>query len=150
METLAIVATPVERARLYMRLRPAKVLLAADPEMVTHRAYGLPKAEATPDALEHFKSMDLELAREMNAPMPAAASLTDIVEIVGRLDGFDMTEADWEAQNRHRGQLVGQFLLDRQGVVRWVNVEGARQGLAGMGKFPTDDELLGAVRELPG
>jgi len=94
--------------------------------------------------------MYLDLAREMNEPLPPTASVTDVVNTVGRLDGFDMTEADWDARNRHQGQLAGQFLLDRHGVVRWANVEGAKDGSAGIGKFPTDDELLDAARELPG
>jgi hypothetical protein len=45
-------------------------------------------------------------------------------------------------------QLVGQFLLDRDGVIRWVNIEGAREGVAGVGKFPTDEEFLAAARQI--
>src|SRR5438046_1615824 len=37
-ETLAITATPVERANLYLRYHPPRVPLAADPDMVTHRS----------------------------------------------------------------------------------------------------------------
>ena len=149
-ETLVVVPTPVERARVYLRFRPTKVLLAADPEMVTHRSYGLPKGEMDSDTAQRLHSMELDMAREMNEPLPATASVTDVGNIVGRLDGYDMTQADWDDQNRIRGQRIGQFLLDRQGVVRWVNVEGARDGSAGIGKFPTDAELLDAARELPG
>jgi hypothetical protein len=36
--------------------------------------------------------------------------------------------------------------VDRRGIVRWVNLELARDGLAAMGKFPTDEELLQVVR----
>ena len=43
----------------------------------------------------------------------------------------------------------GQFLIDREGIVRWANIECAREGLAGVGKFPTDGEIFAAVRELP-
>jgi hypothetical protein len=39
-------------------------------------------------------------------------------------------------------QLKGQFLIDREGIVRWANVECAVEGLAGVGKFPTDAEIL--------
>lgn len=148
-ETLAIVVTPVERARLYLRFRPTKVPLAADPEMLTHRSYGLPRVEMDSDAALQLKSMYLDLAREMNEPLPATASMTDVVNTVARLDGLDMTQADWDERDRYRGQRAGQFLLDRHGVVRWGNVEGAREGSAGIGKFPTDDELLAAAQELP-
>src|SRR5512146_49486 len=41
-ETMAVVNTPLERARLYFKYRPARVLLAADPEAATHRAFGAP------------------------------------------------------------------------------------------------------------
>jgi hypothetical protein len=47
-------------------------------------------------------------------------------------------------------QLKAQFLIDREGIVRWVNIECAVEGLAGVGKFPTDAEILAAVRTLPG
>ena len=41
-ETMAVVNTPLERARLYFRYRPTRVLLAADPEAATHRLFGVP------------------------------------------------------------------------------------------------------------
>src|SRR3984893_7833105 len=41
-ETMAVVNTPLERARLYFKYRPARVLLAADPEAATHRAFRVP------------------------------------------------------------------------------------------------------------
>jgi hypothetical protein len=34
--------------------------------------------------------------------------------------------------------------------VRWVNIEGAREGLAGLEKFPTDEEFLAAAQRLAG
>jgi hypothetical protein len=44
-------------------------------------------------------------------------------------------------------QLKGQFLIDRDGVVRWANIECA-EGLSGMGKFPSREEILAAARNL--
>jgi len=41
-ETVAVVNTALERARLYFKYRPARVLLAADPEAATHRAFRVP------------------------------------------------------------------------------------------------------------
>ena len=38
-ETMAVVNTPLERARLYFKYRPARVLLTADPEAATHRSF---------------------------------------------------------------------------------------------------------------
>src|SRR4030095_16775325 len=42
-ETMAVVNTPLERARLYFKYRPARVLLAADPEAETHPAFRVPQ-----------------------------------------------------------------------------------------------------------
>jgi peroxiredoxin len=41
-EALAIVPMQPERLRIYYGFRPVSVPVAADPEMMTHRAYGLP------------------------------------------------------------------------------------------------------------
>src|SRR5262247_2992610 len=55
--TLAVVATPLERARLYFRYRPAaRLALAADPELTTLRAFRVPKLEATPALMEEAQS----------------------------------------------------------------------------------------------
>ena len=45
-------------------------------------------------------------------------------------------------------QLKAQFLIDQDGIVRWANVECAADGLAGIGKFPSADEILTAARTL--
>ncbi len=48
---------------------------------------------------------------------------------------------------QHQVQFTAQFLIDRTGVIRWSNVECARDGLVeGLDRFPTDDELLTAAR----
>ena len=41
-ESLAVVATTADNARLYFRFHPARMPMAADPEFVTHRSYGVP------------------------------------------------------------------------------------------------------------
>ena len=47
-ESLTVVNTPIERARLYFRYHPMPNLLAAaDPERTSHRAFGLPNLEFT-------------------------------------------------------------------------------------------------------
>src|SRR5262245_42062473 len=51
-KTLAIVATTADNARLYFRFRPTRAPLAADPDLTTHRAYGLPQPPKTPELLE--------------------------------------------------------------------------------------------------
>jgi hypothetical protein len=44
--------------------------------------------------------------------------------------------------------LKGQFLIDRDGIVRWANVECATEGMAGVGKFPSPEEMIAAARAL--
>jgi len=44
-------------------------------------------------------------------------------------------------------QLKGQFLIDRNGIVRWANIE-ASEGPAGLGKFPSPEEVMAAARAL--
>ena len=36
--------------------------------------------------------------------------------------------------------------MDRDGIIRWVNIEGTRKGVADMGKFPADEEFLAVAR----
>ena len=150
-EVLAIVAMPPERVRLYYRYRPVGVVLAADPELLTHRAYGVPQPAITPDISQAVVSRHLELARELQIP---ATDLAGIKTALCRRDGFQPVEAeqtdrrDWS--DRHGAQLTAQFLLDRDGIVRWVNIEGAKEELAGLEKFPTDEEFLTAAKRLSG
>jgi peroxiredoxin len=150
-DVLAIVAMSTERLRLYYRYRPVSVPVAADPELLTHRAYGVPQPPITPEILQEVTSKYLGLARELQIPT------TDVVAIRNALcerDGFVPVEAemkerrDWS--DRHGGQLVGQFLVDRDGIVRWANIEGAKEGLAGLEKFPTDEEFVAAARQIMG
>ena len=143
-ETLGIVATSPENARLYFRLRPTKVALAADPELTTHRSYGLPKPDLTPEFLEDFEAARVDPTGELPEPAP----IEEAMGALDRIDGFQATETDRADQNRQFPQLKGQFLLDRNGIVRWANIEGAVEGVKGIGKFPSDEELLAAVRAL--
>ena len=143
-ETLGIVATTPENARLYHRYHPARVPLAADPELVTHRAYGLPKPEVTPELLQAFQSLRVNPTGELPEPLP----VEEAGHAIDRLEGFTPTKTDREDHERQFPQLKGQFLVDRDGIVRWANVECAKEGLAGIGKFPTEEEFLAAARAL--
>jgi peroxiredoxin len=145
-EVLAIVASPPERARLYYRFRPAGVPLAADPELTIHRAYGVPHRALTPEIFQVIASKYVEWARELEI---SATDMAEIKSVIARRDGFEQIEADQKDLQRHGAQFTGQFLVDREGIVRWANIEGAVEGLSGMEKFPTDEEFLAAARALP-
>ena len=81
-----------------------------------------------------------------------AARAAGIKSALCERDGFEPVAAeqidrrDWS--DRYGGQLTGQVLVDRDGIVRWANIEGERDGLAGLERFPTDEEFLAVARRL--
>ena len=89
-ETLAIVATKPERARLYFQFHPTRVSLAADTELTTHQAYGLPKPVLTPEVLEAAQPLRINPTGDLPEPVP----LLQGTDILNRLDGFQLTETD--------------------------------------------------------
>ena len=69
-ETLGIVATPPENARLYFKFRPTRLRLAADPELTTHRAFGLPKPAATPEFMKALETIRINPDGILPEPLP--------------------------------------------------------------------------------
>jgi hypothetical protein len=67
---------------------------------------------------------------------------------IGELDGHVNSAADQADMERQFPQLKARFLIDRDGIVRWADVECAN-GLADIGKVPSDEEVLAAARALP-
>src|SRR5688500_2892493 len=51
-EALAVVSTPAEQARAYVRYRPMRLLVASDEKKAVHRAYGLPQFEIAEGPME--------------------------------------------------------------------------------------------------
>ncbi|TIL39693.1 MAG: redoxin domain-containing protein, partial [Mesorhizobium sp.] len=98
-ESLTVVNTPIERARLYFRYHPMPNLLAAsDPERASHRAFGLPNLEFTQNetnwpykvSMAAVKDMRVDIPGELPGPMdPIAAT-----EILNKMDHYEVTEAD--------------------------------------------------------
>jgi len=143
-ETLGIVATSRENAQLYFKYRPSRMRLASDPEMSTHRAYRLPKPEPTPEFLKELETVRINPYGEFPAPVPVVEAAVAIT----KQDGYTETETDKADVQRQWPQLKGQFMIDRDGIVRWANIECA-EGAAGVGKFPSEEEILAAARALP-
>jgi peroxiredoxin len=144
-ETLGIVATAPENARLYFKFRPTPFPLASDPELSTHRAYGLPKPAATPELMQALEKTRIN----PGGVFPEPLTITEAAVVLAKQDGYTENETDKADLERQWPQLKGQFLIDRDGIVRWANVECATEGLAGIGKFPSEDEILAAARALP-
>jgi peroxiredoxin len=143
-ESLGIVATPPENARLYFKFRPTRLRLAADPELATHRAYGVPKPAPTPEFMKALESTRINPTGELAEPLP----IPEAAMAIAKLDGYTENQTDQADMERQWPQLKAQFLIDRDGIVRWANIECA-EGLAGVGKFPSEEEILAAARALP-
>lgn len=151
-ETLAVVNTPTERARLYFRYHPLPNLLtAADPERVSHRAFGLPNPEITEaeDQWPHKISMASVLSMRINptGELPEPMNPMAAGELLNSRDGYEVTPADEQMYAAAPAQMVGQFLLDRDGVVRWTFTEVAEGGRNMFGA-PTPDELISAAARI--
>jgi hypothetical protein len=79
---------------------------------------------------------------------PQALPIMEAAMTLSKADGYVENSTDKAEMDRQWPQLKGQFLIDRDGIVRWANVECATEGPAGVGKFPSVDEILTAARAL--
>jgi peroxiredoxin len=141
-ETLAVVASDLDRTRLYFQYRPTRVPLATDPEMATHRAFGITKLPVTPELLAALQTVRTDVMGELPQPLP----IGEAVDALREKDRFEFTATDTQEAQQQFPMDTGQFLVDRDGVVRWANLELAREGVAAIGKFPTEEELLAVSR----
>jgi peroxiredoxin len=140
-DSLAIVGTELENARLYFKFRPTRMAIGADPQLTTHRSYGVPRPEPTPELMQMVMSVRINPTGELPSPLPvpeAAAALS-------ALDGYQKTPTDQRESETTFTQLRGQFLIDRDGIVRWTHIECDKEGLSGLGKIPSQDELIAAA-----
>jgi peroxiredoxin len=153
-DVLTVVNTPIERARLYFRYRPMPNLLAAaDPERESHRAFGLPNLEFTQDesdwprkvAMSQMMSTKINVTGELPQPLDPFAAMAAL----NKMDGYEITDADQHMQATGMGQLVGEFLLDREGIIRWsfTEVEDGGKNLFGA---PTPQDLMSAASHVAG
>ena len=74
-------------------------------------------------------AMRVDMPGELPEPMNPFAA----VEFLNKKDDYEVTEADQQMMATGQGQLVGQFLLDREGIVRWsfTEVAGGRRYMFG-------------------
>ena len=143
-ETLGVVATEPDNARLYFKFRPTRLRLAADPERTTHRAYRLPQGVMTPEFMKALQETRINPTGELPEPLP----IPEAIKALGNMDEYAPTNTDRADMGRQVAQLKGQFLIDPQGIVRWANIECAAEGLSGVGKLPTRDEIIAAAQTL--
>ena len=153
-ETMAVVNTPLERARLYFKYRPARVLLTADPAAATHRSFGVPAGVLVEDESEATWSRGTVTMGQMQAALinptgelPTPQNPFVAMETLNQRDGFEPTEIDQQIAATHGMQLAGHFLIGRDGIIHWLQIEAA-EGIGDLSKFPSDEEILQAARSL--
>ncbi len=144
-ETLGVVGTSPDNARLYFKFRPTRLRLGADPELSTHKAYGLPKPVPTQELMDALATTRINPNGAFAEPLP----VMEAAQALSKADGYVENERDKAEMERQWPQLKGQFLIDRDGIVRWANIECA-EGLTGLGKFPSEHEILAAARAVVG
>jgi peroxiredoxin len=150
-ESLVVVNTPIERARLYFRYHPMPTMLAAaDPERTSHRAFGLPNPQITEKetAWPQRIAVDTAMAMRIDMPeLPQPMNPFEAAEFLDRKDGYEIMEADQQMMATGRAQLVGQFLIDRDGIVRWSFTEVPDDGRKMFGA-PTPQEVMSAAAQV--
>ncbi|ACI58891.1 peroxiredoxin [Rhizobium leguminosarum] len=154
-ETVAVINTPVERARLYFRHRPTPITLLCDPDCRTHRAYGVPHAEFLPDGsreqpewpyrttMAQFQTARINPTGELPEPLHPMEANT----ILNAKDGFELVEADHVIFENHATQLVGHYLVKANGTIGWARIE-ALDGPNSLSIFPTTAEIIAAAGSL--
>jgi peroxiredoxin len=152
-ESLTVVNTPTERARLYFRYHPMPALLAAsDPERASHRAFGLPNLEFTENETIWPYKVSIGDAAAVSiagvaGELPRPMNSFEAADFLDKKDGYQLTPADRQMEATGKGQLVGQFLLDRDGIVRWTftEVDGGGRNMFGA---PDAQELMSAASNI--
>jgi peroxiredoxin len=140
-DSLAIVGTELENARLYFKYRPSRMAIGADPQLTTHRSYRVPRPEVTSELMEMVGNTRINPTGELAEPLPIPAAGAALAA----LDGYKATPTDQREQEATFTQLTGQFLIDRDGIVRWAEIECGKEGLSGFGKHPSRAELIEAA-----
>jgi hypothetical protein len=88
-------------------------------------------------------AMKIDPTGELPEPQNPFAAM----ETLNKKDGFEMTETDQQIAHAHGTQMGGHFLIDRDGIVRWLQIE-AGERIGDISKFPSDEEILRAARSL--
>jgi peroxiredoxin len=155
-EVLAVVNTSPERARQYFQYRPTPVVLAADPDVQTHRAFGLRETEVLPDDTDArelqwpktttFASF-LTASTDLRGELPEKMNPMQASGVLNAKDGFEVTEVDQQIASAHPLLQVGHFLIDAGGTIRWAFVE-MPDSPNQIGRLPNEEEVLAAARQL--
>ncbi|HSV58164.1 MAG TPA: redoxin domain-containing protein [Variovorax sp.] len=141
-ESLAVVATDPVHARVYFKFRPTHLRLASDPALTIHRAFRVPKPEPTPEMIQALDEVRVNPFGDLPEPLP----INQVAARMQEQDGYINSEVDQADIERQWPQLKALYMIDREGIVRWVDIECQHEGLAGVGKLPSEDMILEAAR----
>jgi len=140
--------------RLYCKHRHARVLLAACPEATRNRFFGVPSGVGVEGESHAVWTQGTFTMGQLQASLvnptgelPAPQNIFQAMETLNKRDGFEPTEVDMQIVAAHAYQLAGHFLIDRDGIIRWLQVE-ATQRIGDLSKFPSDEEIVAAARAL--
>ena len=138
--------TSIMRA-LYFKFRPTRMALGADPSLSDPSLVRRATARSLrPDLMQAIAQYSHQ--PDWRAPC-ASCQCPPPVPLSTRSDGFQPTPADQRDMESTFTQLKGQFLIDRDGVVQWAHIE-CQDGLSGLSKFPSHDELIDAASRVIG
>lgn len=143
-QSLAVVATDPVHARVYFKFRPTRLRLASDPSMDIHRAYRVPRIDPTPELLQALEQVRINPFGDLPQPMGVKA----LSEKLTAEDGYAGSPDDATDVERQWPQLKALYMIDRQGIVRWVEIECQKEGMAGIGKMPSEEVILQAARAM--
>jgi hypothetical protein len=68
-------------------------------------------------------------------------------EYLNAKEGYEITRDDERMEEESGAQLIGAFLVDREGIVRWTFIEAAKSP-SDLGRFPKTEEFLAAADSL--
>jgi len=128
---LGIVIGSTQRTHQYFRHFPVGFPVAASPDRAVHRAYGLPEMVRTPEYREQHERRAAAVVEELGLQAPPGQAAA----VFAGADGFEMTPEDNDEWQRPL-QACGQFLIGRDGVIRWARAEWSATAL------PQTDELV--------
>ena len=153
-DTLLVVTTEGNRARVYFEHYPTTMLIVSDPEMVTHRAYGVTRPDLTESPTkwpETVNPNDLGVVHTDHSwpDVTEPTSLLNAVDLLDAKDGYQRTDAEQREQEMTWHQLSGLVLIDKTGIVRWTDIE-APGGLTDFGNIASAAEIVAATQRIAG
>ena len=90
-----------------------------------------------------MKASKINPTGELPAGLPAFAA----AKALNERDGFDWTPTDQQTWEAYSLLPAGHFLIDREGIIRWLRVEGD-DGIDSICTFPSAEGILAAARRL--